>query len=93
MVSLKEISLKHKGKRELWDLEFVPVDVEVKDDVFSGEGGKPVAYQYVEIDKYKYTIRAKNLEAIRNILEMRPSTTKVKFKKTDKGEVLCVPFD
>lgn len=93
MATLKEISLKHKGKKELWDLEFVPVEIEVKDDVFTGDNGKPVPFQYIEIDGWKYTIRAKNLEAIKNIIEMRPQTTKVKFKKTDKGEIVCVPLD
>jgi len=93
MVSLKEVSLNHKGKRELWDLDHVPVNIEVKDNVFTGEGGKPVAFKYIEIDGWKYTIRAKDLEAIKNILEMRPQTTKVKFKRTDKGEILCMPVD
>lgn len=93
MTSLKETSLNFKGRRDLWDLEFVPINSEVKDGTFSGEGGKPIAFQYIEIDGYKYTIRAKNLEAIKNIIEMRPSTTKVKFKKTDKGEILCAPID
>lgn len=93
MTTLKEASLKFKGKRELWDLDSVAVDVEIKDDVFTGDGGKQVPFQFIEIDGWKYTIRAKNLEAIKNIIEMRPQTTKVKFKKTDKGDILCMPVD
>jgi len=93
MTTLKEASLNHKAKKELHSLAEVPVDIEIKEDSFKNAQGQEVKYKYVEIDGYKYTVKSKVLSALKNIVAARPSVTKVKFQKTEDGDIIVVPLD
>lgn len=93
MVTLKDFALNHKSKRELTDLKEIDVTkLDIKEDVFTNAQGQPIKYNFIEIEGYKYTLNAKNLSALKSILQARPSCTKVQYIKTDTG-VMCVPLD
>lgn len=92
MPTLREISLGHSAKRDITDIPSLSVDLDIKDGVFESNG-KQVKYNYVEIDGYKYTIKAKVLEAIKSVIAVRPQTKHVKIQLTPKGEYVAFPLD
>lgn len=92
-MNLKEFSLTHKGKKELSDLKEIPIDIEIKEDTFIDKESKlPVKFNFIEVDGYKYTLRSKDLQAIKTIVTARPNTTKIQFIKTESG-TQCIPLD
>lgn len=93
MTSLKEASLAYKGKKELSDLNEISVNIEIKQDEFDADNGQKRKYNYVEIDGYKYTVRAPVLKALKGIIQARPQTTKIKVSKTEGGEYVVIPLD
>jgi len=96
MPTLKESALKFTGKKELFDLEKIDVSFEVKTDTFDGKGdnaGKKIPYNYVEIDGYKYTIKADLMQQIKQTLEDRPLTKFIKVKKASNGTLYVISLD
>lgn len=93
MPTLKEASLNHSSKKEIFDLAEVPVNIEVQESEFKASDGLMKKFKYIEIDGYKYTIRNKALAAMKGIISARPTTTKVKFNKTESGDIFVVPLD
>jgi hypothetical protein len=66
--------------------------LEIKKDSF-GEGKEKKEYFYIEIDGWKYTVKAAVLNAIKEVIEIRPTTTKVKVYKDKDGELKVMPLD
>lgn len=96
MPTLREAAQQFVGKKELTDLDKIPLDIEIISDTFDGKGenaGKKIPYQYIEINGWKYTIRANILEQMQTIALTRPTTKFVKVNKTPKGELFVVPLD
>lgn len=91
MSALKDAAMAYQ-KRDIFSLDKIPVDIEIKTDAFTKDG-KVMDYMYIEINNWKYTIKAAYLEKLRQTLEMRPETKFVKAKKTADGEVYFVPVD
>jgi hypothetical protein len=92
MTSLKEMSLSYSSKKELTSLAKVSVDLNVQEGTFQANG-KDVKFNFVEIDGYKYTVKAKTFEALKRILDVRPQTKFVKFEKDKNGELFVIPLD
>lgn len=93
MTTLRDASLNYSPKKELHQLQSVPVDIEIIEDTFKNEAGADVKYKYVEINGYRYTINKKSLAALKNIVAARPSVKNVKFEKAEDGSVFVVPLD
>jgi hypothetical protein len=80
-------------KKDLTSLPSIDLkSLEVKEASF-GEGEAKKNYKYVEIDGWKYTLKANVLSAIKDILEVRPTTTKVKVYLDKEGETRVMPLD
>lgn len=80
-------------KKDLTSLPFLDLKaLEVREASF-GEGEAKKNYKYVEIDGWKYTIKAGVISAIKDLLEMRPTTTKVKVYLDKEGELRVMPVD
>lgn len=92
-MNLLESAKAFSGKKEVWTLDKIPVDIEMKEDTFTNKEGKEVKYFFVEINGYKYTITSKVLEAIQQVVNVRPETKFIKIQKTPKGEIYAVPLD
>lgn len=92
MASLKESAIAYSGKKELYNLDKVPVDVEFQTGSFDSKDGKKVPFSFIEIDGYKYTIKASILEQVKNVLSVNPNAKYIKFQKAPNGEVYCVPL-
>jgi hypothetical protein len=96
MPTLKDLALKYTGKKELYDLDKIDVSLEVKQDTFDGKGqneGKKIAYNYIEIDGYKYTIKADLMQQIKQTLESRPQTKFIKVNRAANGTLYIIPLD
>lgn len=91
MATLKDSAMAWE-KRDIFSLDKIPVDIEIKEDVFE-KNGKAVKYLYFEKDGWKYTIKSNFLEKLRQLLEIRPETKFVKAKKNSDGDVYFVPLD
>jgi hypothetical protein len=92
MANLKETAKQFGGKKELTDLPEIPVDIEVRKDSYQKDG-QTREYYYIELNGWKYTIRAEALEKIKTVITLRPQTTKIKFYKDDKGQLAVMPLD
>lgn len=92
-MNLKELSLSHVAKKEITDLDSVDLNLEVKESEFQTKEGTKAKFNYIEIDNYKYTIKSKVLSALKNIMTLRPQTTKVKFNKNEDGSITVIPLD
>lgn len=92
MPSLKDSAIAYE-KRDIFSLDKIPVDIEIKTKTFTGKDGKPVEFQGIEIDGWTYTIKAKYLDKIKQTLKMRPDTKFVKAEKSPEGELYFVPVD
>lgn len=93
MINLKEFAMSYKAKKELWDLDKIPANIEIHQSSFKNAEGKELAYNYIEIDGYRYTIKSKIISQIKIVLENRPQTTAIKIKKSDDGQIYVVPLD
>jgi len=92
MTTLKETAIAYKGKKELTDLDKILVNSEIHQGTFTNDAGKEIAFNYIEIDGYKYTIKGTLMNQIKRILEARPTTTAIKIKE-EKGEFFVIPLD
>lgn len=92
MPSLKDSAMSYE-KRDIFSLDKIPVDIEIKTDAFTGKDGKIIDFQFIEIGGWKYPIKAKYLDKIKQVLEMRPDTKFVKAKKSAEGEIYFIPVD
>lgn len=94
MTTLREASLTHKAKKELYHLASVPIDIEIKQGKFKdSKTGQDVPYSYIEIEGYKYTINSKLMSNIRTIVATRPTVQNIKFERTPEGQVFVIPLD
>lgn len=58
-----------------------------------GEGTDKRSFKYIEIDGWKYTLKANVIEAIKEVIDNRPTTTKVKVYAGKDGELKVMPLD
>lgn len=93
MGTLRDSAMAFKGKRELSDLDKIPVDIEFKTSTFTGKEGKDIPFSFIEIDGYKYNIPGKVMSQIQMVLVNRPTTKHVKVNKTPSGELYVSPLD
>lgn len=93
MTTLKESALIYKGKKELTDLESISVDSEFKTGTFKDKNNKDIAYSYLEIEGWKYTVSGKIMSQIQMVLANRPTTKHIKIQKTPQGEIMVIPLD
>lgn len=99
MTSLKEAALSYKGSKELFELPKLSVDVEIKTDFFDGKqkdaSGNPlkVPYNYIEIEGWKYTIKANLMKQIKYLLEQNPNMKFFKFVKAPDGTIFVMAAD
>lgn len=92
MVNLIETAKSYQ-KKDLTSLEVLDINnIEVKEDSF-GEGKDKRTYKYIELDGWKYTVKAEALQLLKDLIEVRPTTTKVKFYKNKDGELAIMPID
>jgi len=93
MTSLKETALNYKSeKKDITNLESIPIDIEVKEGSFE-KNGKKMSYKFVEMNGWQYSIKASLFEKIQQIIAARPATTKIKINKTPTGELFVIPLD
>lgn len=96
MPTLKETATQFVGKKELYDLPNIPMDIEIKNGTYPGKGalaGKDVPFQYIEVNGWKYTIRANVMSQIQQIALTRPTCKNIKVNKAPNGELYVVPLD
>jgi hypothetical protein len=92
MVSLKEAAVAYSGRKELYNLDKIPVSIDFQTGSFDGKEGNKIPFTYIEIDGYKYTIKSKILEQIKNVLSVNPEAKYIKFQKAPNGEIFCIPL-
>lgn len=98
MTTLKDSAMAHSGKKELYNIDKIPVDIELQEGHFPSkekdEAGntKQIAYKFIEVDGYKYTVRAKDLQQMQNVLTVNPTAKYLKFQKMPNGEIYCIPL-
>lgn len=81
---------KQYTKKDITSIESLDLKtLEVKDG--QSDDGK-IKFKYIEIGGWKYTIKASVLSAIQEIINVRPTTTKVKVYSKD-GELKVMPLD
>lgn len=94
MVTLKEAAISYKSeKKDITSIARIPVDIEVKEGVFTNDKNMPVKYSYIEVDGWKYSVKGDVLEKIQQTVKVRPQTTAIKVEKTPKGEFYVIPLD
>jgi hypothetical protein len=96
MPTLKEFASSYASKKEITDLESIPINTEVKTGTFDGKGeneGKKMPFNYIEIDGWKYTLRGALVDQIKAVIANKPTCTKIKIGKTPKGELFVMPID
>ncbi len=93
MPTLKDSAIAYKGKKEITDLASIPVDIEFKSGTFKNAEGKDMNFNFIEIEGYKYTIKAKLMQQIQNLLNARPTTKNIKIQKASNGELFVIPLD
>lgn len=93
MATLKDTAMNYSGRKELSDLESIPVDIEVKTDKFTGKDGKEYPFSFIEVGGWKYTLKAKDLDKIKQIVQVRPTTKHIKFQKDGQGGFFVIPLD
>jgi hypothetical protein len=99
MTTLKEAAQNAKG--ELWQLDFIDLDkAEIKQRTFNkvekvngNEISRQVEYKVVIIDGEEYTIREKQLNQLKEILEKKPLTKKVRLMKLDDGKLAWISLE
>lgn len=92
MVNLYDSAKAYK-KKDITSLEEIDIKhLEIKEDTF-GEGKDKRSYNYFEIDGWKYTVKAEALQLLKDLIEIRPMTTKVKFYRNKDGELAVMPID
>jgi hypothetical protein len=100
MISLRQAAQAAKG--ELWQIEVIDVDkAEIKEETFikteKGSDGKEttkaIAYKVMVIDGKKYTIRDKQINLLKELLEKKPACKKVKLFKFDDGKLAWLALD
>ncbi len=68
MVNVKDFVKSWSGKKELYELPALDVaTLDIKSDEFEVEGGAKKKYNYIEIDGYKYSLKAAVLSQIKQI--------------------------
>lgn len=87
-MKLNEFAAQYQGKRELTDLDKIPVDIDLKEGTFNSEDGKELKYYYIEIDGYKYAIKSTVLKQMKEIIATRPLTKFFRFRKLDNKIVV-----
>ena len=92
MTTLKEAAKSYKGKKELTDLEKIPVDISFQEGTFTNDQNKEIKFNFIEIDGYKYTIRSALMSQIKRLLDARPMTKNIKIQE-EKGETFVIPLD
>ena len=81
------------SKKDITSLPSIDLKaLEIKEDSF-GEGANARKYKYFEIDGWKYTVKASVLEAIQEVISVRPMTTKVKVYRDKEGELKVMHLD
>lgn len=93
MPTLRDSAVAFKGKKEITDLASIPVDVEFKTGSFKNSEDKVMSFNFIEIDGYKYTIKAKLMQQIQNLLNARPATKNIKVQKGSNGDLFVIPLD
>lgn len=92
MASLYDTA-KSYAKKDLTSLPELDLKtLDVKKQAFEKNGQKG-EYSYIEMDGWKYVVKAEVLSAIKAVIDYRPSTTKVKVYKDDRGELKVMPLD
>lgn len=92
MANLLETA-KSYAKKDLTVLPEIDLEkTEIKTSTF-GEGENKREYRYFEIDGWKYTINAAVLSAIKDLLEVRPTTKKIKVYRDKQGDLKVMPLD
>jgi hypothetical protein len=92
MTSLKLFALNFKGQKDITDLDKISTESEIGESEFE-KNGKKLKYNFIEIDGWKYTLKAPVVEAIKQILAARPTTKFIKVNKTPSGEYFVIPLD
>lgn len=91
-MNLKDFAVSYKSKKELYDLSSIPIDIEIKPATFKGEDNKEIPYNYIEIDGYKYTIKANLIKQLSDCIKQNAEMKSFKVVRTSKGELIVVPL-
>ena len=94
MVSLREASLNYKGKKDITELEKVPVDdLQVYEKTFKNKQDQEITYFYVELNGIQYTVKTMAINKLKELLTNRPQTKIVRFTKDGNGQFSVIPLD
>lgn len=98
-MNLREAAQAAKG--ELWQIDFIELDkAEIKDKVFTKVekvDGKDVErvvnYKVMIIDSKEFNIREKQLNQLKELLENKPLTKKVRLMKFEDGKMAWIVLE
>lgn len=90
MTSVYEAA-KNYQKTDITSLDFIDLKNDMISDGVSDDG--KIKFKYILRNNWKYTVRAEVLRAIQEIINVRPTTTKVKVYKDNDGELKVMPID
>lgn len=93
MVTLKETALNYTGQQEITALDKVPTDLSINTSLFKDQGGIERTSYFIELNGKKYTVKAKALKVIKELLEARPTTKLIKVNKSADGSYSVIPLD
>ncbi len=87
MGTLKEESINYQPSKvkNVTELSELDISAEVLDGEGADDEGKPYNYKYILVEKERYRVPTPVLEAIQEILKVKPDTVKVKVTSTGTG--------
>lgn len=94
MTTLKEAAEKHSGKHYITELDKVPIEAQVYESSFKEKGtDREVKFFYMELNGIKYNVPSGALNAIKELVSIRPTTKFVKVTKQPGGNYSVIPLD
>lgn len=94
MTTLKDAAEKHQGKHYVTELDKVPLDAQIYESSFDEKGtNRKVTFYYLELNGIKYNVPSGALNAIKELVLLRPNTKFVKVTKQPGGNYSVIPLD
>lgn len=93
MATLGEVSLTYSGKKEITELDKVPIATQIYEGTFKNKQGQDIKYYYIELNGIQYNIKSQILTKIKELLLYRQQTKSIKVNKGADGQYSVIPLD
>ena len=93
MATLKDAAMSYSGKKDISELDKIPVEVQIYEATFKNKQDQEITYHFIEINGVKYSIKAQAMSKIKEMLSVRPQTKFIKINKGSDGQYSVIPLD